>query len=290
MAKNINQGFQEFRSRLEITDLQASVVSKRQQGIREAIENEFTVLDHFLTGSYKRNTLIAPLKKADIDIFFILDDQYKKGGQSYILDRVRNILKQAYRETSDISRDGQAVTIFFNDFQIDVVPAFYRRLLSIPIGGYIIPNTITRSWIPTNPQKHIELWSRRNEANNGNLVPLIKMIKAWNQVHGKLLTSFHLECLILKIMKYETIRNFPSAIRIVFENAKESFQHVHDPIMDISVSSYLDTQEKVNTIADQLQLAYGRAKNAEVWVKKGNMEDAFYYWGKLFGQYFPVYG
>ncbi len=291
MARTVPQGFQEFRSRLEITDLQSSIVSERQKGAREAVENEFTVLNSFLTGSYQRNTLIAPLKEADIDIFVILDDQYKNGGQAYILDRVRGVLKQAYQETTNISRNGQAVTIYFNDFEVDVVPAFYRKFLSIiPIGGFIISDTITKTWIPTNPQEHIELWSRRNEDQNGNLIPLIKMIKAWNKVHGDLLTSFHLECLILKIMKSRTITEFPSAIRIIFENAKESFRHVVDPVMLSSVTGYLNTQEKIATAARELEIAYVRAKMAEELVRRGIVEDAYYFWDKLFGDYFPAYG
>lgn len=290
MARTVPQGFQEFRSRLEITDLQSPIVSERQKGVRGAVENEFTVLDSFLTGSYKRNSLIAPLKEADIDIFVVLDDQYKNGGQAYILDRVRDVLKQAYRETTNISRNGQAVTISFRDFKVDVVPAFYRKLFSIPIGGFIIPDTITKTWIPTNPQEHTELWSRRNEAQNGNLIPLIKMIKAWNKVHGDPLTSFHLECLILKIMKRRAITELPFAIRFIFENAKESFQHVVDPVMHSSVTEYLNTQEKITIAARELETAYVRAKMAEESVRRELVEDAYYFWGKLFGDYFPVYG
>ena len=289
MARTVPQGFQEFRSRLEITDLQSSIVSERQKGVREAVENEFTVLNSFLTGSYKRNTLIAPLKEADIDIFVVLNDQYKNGGQEYILDRVRGVLKQAYQETTNISRNGQAVTIYFNDFEVDVVPAFYRKVLSIPIGGFIVPDTITKTWIPTNPQEHIELWSRRNETQNGNLIPLIKMIKAWNKVHGDLLTSFHLECLILKIMRRRAITELPSAIRIIFEIAKESFRHVVDPVMLSSVTGYLNTQEKITTAAKELETANVRAKIAEQLVRSGIVEDAYYFWGKLFGDYFPAY-
>jgi hypothetical protein len=52
MAKTVAQGFQEFRSRLEITDLQASIASKRQKDVKEVIKGGLTVLDDFLTGSY----------------------------------------------------------------------------------------------------------------------------------------------------------------------------------------------------------------------------------------------
>src|SRR6266699_1672449 len=240
VAKTVNQGFQELRQRLEITDLQAPDMAERQQRVREAVKKGLIVVDDFLTGSYMRNTMIAPLKEADIDIFVVLDDQYyKRDGQAFVLDKVRDVLKDTY-STPKISRDGQAVTITFSDFKVDVVPAFIRRTI-FGQDGYRIPDTITQRWIITDPQKHVALWSKRNKAQNGNLVPLIKMIKGWNKENGELLHSFHLECLILRIMRWYTIRDFSSAVRNVFERARSTFQQVDDPIMYSSVSGYLNT-------------------------------------------------
>ena len=47
------------------------------------MERDFNVLDSFLTGSYSRHTMIAPLNEADIDIFIVLDPSYyEKDGQA----------------------------------------------------------------------------------------------------------------------------------------------------------------------------------------------------------------
>ena len=73
MAKTILESFRELKANLEITELQHSTVSTRQQNVRSAFKNELDVLDSFLTGSYSRHTMIAPLKEADIDIFVIFD-------------------------------------------------------------------------------------------------------------------------------------------------------------------------------------------------------------------------
>src|SRR6266702_893357 len=141
----VAKGFQELCERLEITNLQASTVSTRQQNVREAVKKRMEVESDFLTGSYMRNTMIAPLKEADIDIFMVMNDKYwKTDGQEYILDKVRGVLIETYPYTPKISRDGQAVTISFTDFKVDVVPAFTR-----PGGGFLIPNTITKQWIET---------------------------------------------------------------------------------------------------------------------------------------------
>src|SRR5665213_153597 len=98
MATTIQQSFSTFRNNLEITSLQSSVVSTRQKNVREVVEAGMQVLDSFLTGSYSRSTMIAPLNEADIDIFVVLDPKYyhnyngQNGGPSGLLDTVRRTL------------------------------------------------------------------------------------------------------------------------------------------------------------------------------------------------------
>src|SRR5207248_7736876 len=61
--------------------------------------------------------------------FFVLKrSYYYENDQTSLLDKVKSTLKKAYPYTADISRDGQAVTISFHDFKVDVVPAFHRML------------------------------------------------------------------------------------------------------------------------------------------------------------------
>src|SRR3712207_5733160 len=133
MATTVFQAFQQLKHNLEITDIQASTVSTRQESVKQAVAKEIEVLTSFLTGSYKRHTMIAPLHEADIDIFAVLSARYyhhyngQNGGQAGLLDYLRRVLLKTYTRTPHISRNGQAVTIHFNDFLVDVVPAFHRQ-------------------------------------------------------------------------------------------------------------------------------------------------------------------
>ena len=61
MVFTIASGFDGLKSNLEITGLQTSTISTRQQAVRASIANAITVVDDFLTGSYARSTMIAPL-------------------------------------------------------------------------------------------------------------------------------------------------------------------------------------------------------------------------------------
>lgn len=287
MATTVKEAFKTFRSRLEITDLQAQTVSTRQQNVRKAVAAELTVLTDFLTGSYCRSTLIAPLSQADVDIFVVLDPKYyEKDGQAALLERVKRALKKQY-DLSDISRDGQAITITFSDFKVDVVPGFYRSG-----GGYLIPNTQGSTWIETNPKEHERLSSENNQAHNGDLVPLEKMIKRWNREIGRHFRSFHLEVLAWDILDGVTISSFSSGARYYFDKGRTTIKQKNaDPAgYGGDVGYYISSQTQIDEAVSRFTTAYNRAIKAEEYEAKGKVADAIGEWRKIFGDTFPAYG
>lgn len=289
MVTTIVSAFQKLKENLEITGLQKSTVSTRQENVREAVKNEMTVLDSFLTGSYSRHTMIAPLKEADIDIFIVLHPSYyyETAGPASLLDKVKRVLRKTYPRTPDISRNGQAVTIQFTDFIVDVVPGFNREG-----GGYLIPNSITKSWISTDPKKHVEIMTNANSVHNGDLVPLIKMIKGWNKNIHHYFQSFHLEVLALQIFDRVKISDFPSGTRYFFNKGRNLIgKRNPDPAgYGGDVGRYINTQEKIKKAVGKFQLAYERAIKAEDYDRRGYVEYAIDMWKKIFGDYFPTYG
>jgi hypothetical protein len=294
MATTISASFLKFKQNLEITGLQSETVSNRQKNVREVLDDGLDVTDTFLSGSYARSTMISPLKEADVDIIAVLDSKYyhnynngQNNGQAGLLDLVKRTLKKTYTSTPDISRDGQAVTIRFTDFVVDVVPAFNRQG-----GGYIIANSIEKNWIETDPKKHVELISASNKAHNGDLVPLIKMIKSWNRNNNRHFNSFHLEVLALEILNNVTISDFPSGLRYFFDKGKDLINKRNpDPAgYGGDVGSYINTAEKIQTAVNKFQLAYERALKAEDGARQGQIQNAVNSWITILGDYFPAYG
>ncbi|MDY0281882.1 MAG: CBASS oligonucleotide cyclase [Salinivirgaceae bacterium] len=287
MPTTIKQGFEKLRENLEITGLQEKTVSTRQQNVRDVVAAGMAVLDSFLTGSYRRSTMIAPLTEADVDVFVVLDPKhFSANGQRTLLDEVKRVLRKTYTRTPEISPNGQAVTIRFEDFKMDVVPGFYRKG-----GGFLIPDAQAARWISTDPKKHVELWTASNKAHNGDLVPLIKMIKGWNKTHSALFHSFHLECMIREILKNVTISDFSSGCRYVFNSAKDK---VYTPIYDPAgyggdVGSSMKLMDK-QAAAGGLHSALNLALEAEQLESVGRTADAFEKWRKVFNDYFPAYG
>jgi hypothetical protein len=287
MATTIQASFAALKSNVEITGLQQSTVSTRQQNVRAAVARRLAVTDSFVTGSYRRHTMISPLQTADIDVFVVLDDSYfAADGYATVLDRLRNVLRETYPSTPRISRNGQAVTVTFTDFVVDVVPAFDRVG-----GGYLIPSTTEQRWIATDPKQHELFMSNANQVHNGNLVPLIKMVKAWNREINRAFRSFYLELLVEQALRNVRITDFPSGCRYVFDKGGELANYTMiDPA---GLGSDVHGLAGVNTVpeaASRFETAYNRALGAEAYARQGRIPDAVTEWRKVFGNYFPAYG
>lgn len=286
MATTIDQGFKGLSGNLEITDLQESDVSTRQKNIREVMEAGLTVLDSFLGGSYRRNTMIAPLKEADVDIFVVLSSKYfEAGGQLALLNKVKGVLRKTYTKTPEISTNGQAVTIIFTDFRVDVVPAFNREG-----GGYLIPDSQMGRWIGTDPTKHVELWTAANKWHDGDFIPMVKMLKGWNKSRD-LVRTFHLECLALSVFNNVTISDFPSGARFFFDKAREKIKFkLPDPAgYSDDVAAHVSKQADIDAIVKRLDWAYERANEAESLARSGDTAKAFDKWSLIFKDYFPAH-
>jgi hypothetical protein len=285
MPTTIDQGFRQLRTNLEITDLQAETVSTRQRNVRDAIADQLTVKESFLTGSYMRSTMIAPLKEADVDIFVVLDVSYfEPSGHAALLDRVKRALLKTYK-TPDISRNGRAVTLVFSDFVVDVVPGFHRQG-----GGFLIPDSRNSKWIETDPKKHVELWTETNKTHSGNFVPIVKMLKGWNKVHSQLLSSFHLETLARQVLTKVTISSYPSGVRFFFDKARALIPNILDDPAGYPGGVGQTTKAERDGILSRLETALARAQDAEQYEITGKTSAAYERWRLVFEGYFPAYG
>jgi hypothetical protein len=286
MATTVAAAFEELKQNLEITGLQTETVSTRQQEVRGAMENGFDVLDSYLSGSYSRSTMISPLGDADIDVFVVLDpkyyQQYTPGG---LLNEVRRVLRLRYPRTPDINPDGQAVTIRFDDFNVDVVPGFFRKG-----GGYLIPDTTAGAWIPTDPKEHQRVVTAANSKHEGALVPLIKMMKGWNRAHGGYIRGFYLELMTMNVMNGLSIPDFPTGIRIALNKGREAIKFlIPDP------AGYNDQVRGlrgigVDAAVSLFERSFDLAREAQGFEQYGYGRTAHEKWRELFGDYFPAFG
>lgn len=286
------QGFEKLRSRLELTGLQEKTVATRQSNVRAAVGRQLTVVDDFLTGSYRRHTMIGPLKGADVDIVVVLDRSYQDRGARAVLELVKQALLDEYKKGTMISRNGQAVTITFTDFVVDVVPAFSRPWWSWEVGWEICDSGRDR-WITTNPKKHVEISAAANRAHGGHLVPRIKQLKAWNRTAGEPFRSFHLEALAWSIFgtswwwKNGQSSDWASA-RYFFDKARTELKsQLHDPAGTGSdVAAYLHGTA-LDSAVSKVTSAFERCVRADKCAKDEDFVGMHEAYGQVFGGYYP---
>lgn len=286
MASTIGGAFEELKTNLEITGLQTSTVSARQQNVRTAVEKDFTLANSFLIGSYKRHTMIAPLKKADIDVFVVVDDNEwstYSNAPSQLLTDIRTTLRKTYPDTPTISKSGQAVTITFTDFKVDVVPAFQYKG-----DSYVIPDDERKQWLVTAPEQHSQLVTDSNTTNFGKLVPLIKMIKQWNRHNNSNLRSFYLEMLAVECFIYQRVGNYDESFHTFIQHALSGlYSGMADPS---SSDGYIKQYDEGDYSSSMTLLQNTNSVILQAWQYEtsGQLEQASREWRKIFGDYFPV--
>jgi predicted nucleotidyltransferase len=189
----VDDAFLKCKRTLEITATEAKLASTRHGEIRDLVRATWELDDDFLTGSYRRNTKTKRLK--DVDIFVVLKPN---GAQAYlrqrlpsdVLNELAELLKARYEQ---VKADGFACTVGFaaedEVASFDVVPAFKRKG-----GGWEIPDAERSRWISTNPKRHHEQSTAKNEECDNKFVPFVKMIKGINREAGEPISpSFLLE-------------------------------------------------------------------------------------------------
>ncbi len=135
----------------------------------------------YLSGSYARNTAIAPLD--DVDIIFVINPKAWRLGllssapsPKIVLRSFADAVRYRYPNSS-IRTQRRSICLQLYHLDIDVVPA-----IEVDSGGkmILVPDSNTGNWIKSSPKLHSEVTARVNQSRNGNLKPLVKLLKNWN--------------------------------------------------------------------------------------------------------------
>jgi len=276
-------------------------------------------------GSFARKTKIQPLN--DIDLLILLNGMgtsavlSPNGGYNYWLKiradsaplaifpdesgyvnstKILNKLKSAlasvpnYRK-ADIKKSMQAVTLDLASYSwaFDIVPA-----VPIATSGqsetlyYLIPNG-RGDWIRTDPRKDGEAVSRVNRQHDGELLPIIRLLKYWNnRVHKPRLESYYFEAIVLKVFDYASkITDLGPGIKYFFDFAPSYLlMPCADPKgLGPNLDADLSNETKLKVQA-AMQEAAGYAQAALLAKSKDDDKTAIALWQAVFGQGFPKYG
>lgn len=176
--------FQKFCSDLLVGVQLRSTISTRYLSICTRLNKDFWGVDTYTggryIGSFGRNTANGWI--SDIDMLFEMPhstyntyNNYKKNGQSALLQAVKDSIATTYPSTS-LKGDGQIVLVKFADeMEIEVLPAWKNTDESYTYAD----SNGGGSWKKTNPVPEIDAIASGDILTNKNLRNLCRMTRAW---------------------------------------------------------------------------------------------------------------
>lgn len=155
-----------------------------------------------LFGSYQRETFLLPdfSPKSDIDIMIIFEENKLKS--QTLLTKIKEILKEHYSR-SEVYQDHPTIALELNHIKFEISPTKEEWILIFGDTLYI-PTLINgvEKWIETEPSKLNNKLNRKDEEENGNLRPLIRLLKYYNAKTDYPFTSYKIEQAVLELSYY----------------------------------------------------------------------------------------
>lgn len=301
-VSGVCRAFEELLSDLEITEAQRAEASRQQQQVRAALRARLELIDAFLSGSYRRYTQIRPCD--DIDLLVVLDAEWYQGphmaqqihldaaGARAAIDTVFRALRDAYPRT-ELRRFSRGVQIQFAGTGIgfDVVPAFQDGS-----DNFWIPDTAEGRWVLTNPKAQQQAVSAANQGRCGQmLVPLVKLLKAWNDAHRQATKSSKLRGFHLEAMAYHGLwlapESYPAGVALILEDAATRVLADVPDIWPLGEPATADLDWSARLEASSaLRAAGAEARRAIEAESDGRADDAHTIWFALFGSRYPESG
>jgi len=293
------KSFDTMLSRLEPTYIQKSAIKTTRDTIDKVLQNDPKIVlakgtqSTFLTGSYKRNTLIRPID--DIDLYVLVHFAVHADGKRpiLILREMARALRNRYKRGTRIRVDSPCVVIRFNDYKFEVMPAVYY---ADDDERYMVPGPGAREWIDCYPHVPQKWLTDSNYQNDKKFVPLIKILKQWNRHNNVGLKSFHLE--LLTGMVFEEISEIVSYPQAVFDWMYYVSNWIHyyrssfirEPGKQYTyVDDYLYNDfEKLRKVRQKLKIGLKRADTALERSIEGKEIGAKRLWKQMFGDMFPA--
>jgi len=186
--------FEKFRQKIELTPNQRNKIKTSHKHLREKILQPLDYVSHtFLTGSYKKKTLINPAN--DIDVFVVLSGytQYDIKPNT-ILDKLKKDLNITYPKTP-VKQDKPCIIINFEHVTFELTPAIEIKNYWGGDSEFYIPKmSKDNEWQKVeNPRILEEKLTEANKRLNQKLNPLIKMMKKCKLKHNLKIPSFEME-------------------------------------------------------------------------------------------------
>ncbi|CEP66428.1 Uncharacterized [Moorella glycerini] len=218
----IREAFQELLSRIELNPNRVQLASQRYNAVKGTLERALPGYKVTQIGSFQRKTKIRPADlsdKLDIDVVVTRGTAFRFAppGEGITpqdaLRAVRNALSsnRTYKLMEPTTDAPTVILEYADGFTMELVPAFIDKTGHHNHGPgepdcYLV-GTAQGTWVPADYDYDASVISRLNALCGGELVPFIKMCKAFLRNYDVGLKSFHIEVLCTLIIP-EAIANW----------------------------------------------------------------------------------
>ena len=258
---SVNQQLGEFLKDFNSRD--ATGTREILDDVKKALGDDIGgTVDLVYGGSVARRTYLEGL--SDTDALLILEpDEVGRKSPERLKDRFAQRLGELFGD-ENVKVGDLAVTVTVRGKEVQLLPAMRDG------DGFRIAAPDGRSWSKINPRAFAEKLTQANKAQDGKLVPTIKVAKAIIATLPKQqqLTGYHVESLAIEAFKnYQGQRTYKSMVTHLFERAAEL---VKAPVVDrtgqsVYVDEHLGTANSAERrlVSQALQRVHRKLQNAD---------------------------
>lgn len=306
----VEDGFAQMLSRIELNATRVALASQRYQAVKKTLEAALPGKAVKQIGSFQRQTKIRPQDLSDaldLDVLVVFHafTAFAAPGQkgttpAESLQIVRKALvsNDIYHVMAPKQDSPVVVLEYADDFKIELVPAFIdktglRNHPSSTTDCYIVPGA-DGNWPAADYDYDAEFITAANKRSDGQLVPMIKLLKNYFRAVNMKMKPFKIE-----IMAAQTIPGLVA--EWTAKNFTWGYQHLtaaflseasslisQDAQIPGSYSPAIKANLGLNEVLTWPSFLKGRSE--EAWRLCGLKDDpaALAGWRKFFGDSFPA--
>lgn len=274
--------FEDFDTALKLDEDQRDEAIELHNELTELLQEKGLIATAFLQGSFRRKTMLAPLR--DVDKVVIVSAELDGLSPDEVMDRLEDVISVAYPDAS-FDRVRHALQIDFGEatFLFDTVPA---KETDTADDDVLIANRETGQWDRSNTRELIRTIATRNGETGDRFIHQVRMVK---QVIVHLLDG-NIPGLHVESWSYEALTaTLPhdEAVTITLESAAQMINGAYTEPTGVDTISNRLRPEVIAAAAPVLANAAARAREAFTLAEAGDHNEAIRIWHGLFGTLFP---
>ncbi|MGI9413715.1 MAG: SMODS domain-containing nucleotidyltransferase [Hyphomicrobiales bacterium] len=287
MQRTVNQGFRELLERIVPTYAESAAAEKNASVIERRLKTEFDMSYMATFGSTGHGTHIKG--HSAVDCFAVIPKAHLFADSGKSLIKIRFSVSKDF-PAAGVTGGRPVVAVPFGEGPAErhhIVPAFPKGKKG-EYDVYGIPAPRDR-WVSACPGAHSTWLNGLDAELDRKLKPLVRLVKAWNIYNGEPLWPFYIELCMAEYLQQESsvvysvdLKNFFRYVALKRLAPFEGSEGCDEPVYG---TSRADKDEAIAKLVSAAEMT-DTARECEI---KGDIENAYFWWRKVFKYKFSTY-